>query len=243
MQQVLGNLVPLVTPYTDDSSAISEVRLARLVRRVLQAEVGGIIVASDTGEYQALAPSERKELLETVLREVRSDVAVLTNVTADSTIRCLDLAQHASRHGATAAILMPPSQVLSEDELLNHILTVARLGQIPLIMADPESKLTDAVLKELSSHSDISVSTGPNGKPTWSDTFALPRAEASTLHLLSSLRHEADQPAWTEMLDQLGRPQVTKSALELLDMEVGPPRAPARPLTGVKLDQLRRILS
>ncbi len=87
------------TPFTDDGTALSEVRLARLVREVLKRPIEGVVVAPDAGEFWALTVDERKTLLEMVLREVRGAVPVWCHVSSLRTATSLDLAQHAEQFG------------------------------------------------------------------------------------------------------------------------------------------------
>ena len=74
MLELAGRFVPLVTPFTDDGSTLSEVRLARLVRFYLDRSVEGLALATETGEFGTLSQDERKQLLEWA--EVPFDVVV-----------------------------------------------------------------------------------------------------------------------------------------------------------------------
>ena len=51
-------LVPLVTPFTDDASSVSEVRLARLVKHLGGQGVEGFVINSDVGEFTAMSFGE-----------------------------------------------------------------------------------------------------------------------------------------------------------------------------------------
>ncbi len=138
------------TPFTDDGTALSEVRLARLVREVLKRPIEGVVVAPDAGEFWALTVDERKTLLEMVLREVRGAVPVWCHVSSLRTATSLDLAQHAERHGAAAALLMPPLYgTYDEAELVEHFRYVHQYLELPLVAIDPQRRLAEAVRRRI----------------------------------------------------------------------------------------------
>ena len=107
MEGIAGLFAPVVTPFTDDGSTVSDVRLSRQVRYLIDRGIAGFVTTSDTGEFLATSFAERKEVLEIVIREAHGR-PVLAHVSTMSTSSSLDLAQHAARHGARAAVLMPP---------------------------------------------------------------------------------------------------------------------------------------
>ena len=97
-------IAPLVTPYTDDGSTISEIRLARLMRRYREGGLEGVVVGSDAGEFASLSLAERKRLLEWVMRD-SGDMAIYVNVTAQTTAIAIDICQDAAANGGNGAIL------------------------------------------------------------------------------------------------------------------------------------------
>lgn len=123
LQQVI---VPLASPFTDDTSALSEVRFSRLIRYHRERGASGFVVASEAGEVHALSLSERKQLVEWGVREALG-LPVYVNVTAWTTAGVVDLAQHAERHGARAGVfMMPKSLALTSEETSSFIAAVRR---------------------------------------------------------------------------------------------------------------------
>ncbi|MBS1721715.1 MAG: dihydrodipicolinate synthase family protein [Armatimonadetes bacterium] len=124
-------IVPLVTPYTDDASTLSEVRLVRLVRFHRDAGAQGYLVGAEASEGFSVSVPERKQVLEWVVREVVGE-PVYVNVSAMTTSTMIDLAQHAERHGARAVVFRAPPHVrLTEQETLNLVAAVRRHGHLP----------------------------------------------------------------------------------------------------------------
>lgn len=60
--------MPLVAAFTDDTSSLSEVRVSRLVRFHIERGAKGFVVNGETGDCFLLSSSERKQLLEWVVR-------------------------------------------------------------------------------------------------------------------------------------------------------------------------------
>ena len=110
-------LVPLPTPYTDDTVTLSEVRVARLVRFYRESGADGFVVNSEVGDHLCMSHSERKEMVEFVNRDA-AGLPLVVNITAFTTSAMVDLCQPAERHGARAAVYKPPVSLnLTPEEL------------------------------------------------------------------------------------------------------------------------------
>lgn len=248
MQTLEGLFAPLATPFTDDASSVSEVRLARQIRLLNEFEIEGFVVASDCGEFGTLTYSERKEMVELVAR-LGGGKPFLAHVSSLSTAISLDLAQHAARHGARGVIVMPPYYgSYTAEELIGFFSALTRYGDLPTIIVDPLESVTADVkaglaaspqivfaqsLKEIK-QSALSCYKGL----TSSDEFAVGKMVCSPLALLrpaqvsSALKGGAVDLAKLIILEEtLGRARVSKTGLEALGIEVGPPRPPLKPLS------------
>ena len=133
-------MVPLVAPFTDDTSTLSEVRVARLMRFHQDRGAKGFLVGGETGDTFQLAHSERKQLLEWVMRASEGE-PVWVNISATTTAGVVDLCQHASRHGAKGAVVCPPpTGRYSANEAKGMLMAVNRHGNLQSVFADPEGK-------------------------------------------------------------------------------------------------------
>jgi 4-hydroxy-tetrahydrodipicolinate synthase len=260
MQTLEGLFAPLVTPFTDDGSSVSEVRFARQIRYLLDEPVDGFVVASDCGEFTSLSGSERKQLLEWGLR-MTNGRPMMVNVSSMSTTLSLDLAQHASRHGARAVILMPPYYgTLTAEEIIGFIRTVSHYSNMTTIVVDPQQVITDEVsgalrdMPELlfahdidsSKHSHLSCHQGF----TATDEFAVQECVCTPLALLrpqlvaSALKGaDVDLAKLIILEETLGRTRVSKAGMEALGLDMGPPRPPLRGLAGAVGSALRTLLA
>lgn len=239
-----GIFAPIVTPFTDDGATVSEIRLARVVRHLLKSGVTGFVCTTETGEFTTISASERKQVLEIVKREAHGAI-VLAHCTRLGTAQTLDLCQHATRHGAEAAVVMPPYfGQYSDEEIEQHIRSIVQHAGLPIIVVDPQHQLrtdlrerlknlTELYHAETTEHAFRSrFAVDPIG--SGSDEFALEEAVVSPLVQIdpaAALNPDADLHPLARMVAQHGRAQLAKAALSLLDLEVGPPRAPGLPLS------------
>lgn len=202
-------IVPLVTPFTDDQSQVSEVRLTRLIRSILPHKPAGFIVCGPLGEYYALSIGERKHVLEIALRE-SGDVPIWTNVTTETTMSATDLAQHAVQHGARGCVVGPPSLCSpTDEELRSHFRMIAKFGPQTILLVESKAELPGVTF----------VEGGPEG-------FSFDGA-TSVLGALLDLQNP--YPMTDAMLAH-GPVRTAKGLLQYRDMDAGPPRSPIQTL-------------
>lgn len=259
METIEGLFAPLATPFTDDSSSISEIRFSKEIRWLLAKTIDGFVVASDCGEFATLSQSERKQLVEWLARDCAGK-PFLVHVSSLSTSSSLDLAQHASRHGARAAILMPPYYgTYTADELIAFYRTVSTHAGLPIILVDPQNLLSEEARENIAEFPEIVIAASLTDRHranvscykghTSSDEFVVSDALVSPLALLqpsqlsAAINGEETELAKLIILEEtLGRARVSKAGLEALGVDVGPPRPPLRPLTGAVGAALRTLL-
>jgi len=256
-----GVLVPLVTPFTDDMSSVSEVRLARLVRRVMEDKPAGLVLGSEMGEFMLMTISERKQAVEIVLRETSNMVPVIVNCTMLATMSSLDLAQHARRHGARASIIMPPYfGQFTDAELQQHFKTIANYSDGMLILVDPKNKLSGELRTFLEHHSGIKFARPMSAvaKPEYCITefsntheFVMEQVSVSPLALFQyaeAVGIVAGQDGFVKSallaktMHEHGVTRIAKGLLEQYDFEVGPPRTPIQPVEIQKVHELYKSL-
>lgn len=107
-QALTGVLVALITPFTDDGTAIDQQRLKAHIDHVLNAGCHGLVPGGTTGEFTAMTLEERKQNLELCIEYAHGKVPVVAGVGATSTKDCIELARHAAKAGAAALMVVPP---------------------------------------------------------------------------------------------------------------------------------------
>jgi dihydrodipicolinate synthase/N-acetylneuraminate lyase len=149
-----GVLPALITPFTDDGSAIDADALAANVDRLVGAGVGGLVPGGSTGEFTTLTNAERRRLIEVTVEAAAGRVPVVAGTGALTTRETVELSVHAERAGAAAVMIVPPFyDALSWRELLAHYTAVADAIGIPIMYYNLPSAsgvtLTAAQLREL----------------------------------------------------------------------------------------------
>jgi len=129
-----GVLPALITPFTDDGSAVDAPALADLVERCVSDGVSGFVSTGSTGEFTTLSADERRLVTETVVGAAAGRVPTIAGTGALSTGETIALSQHAEAAGAAAVMIVPPFySALPWDELLAHYAAVADRIAIPIM--------------------------------------------------------------------------------------------------------------
>ncbi len=155
-----GVLPALITPFTDDGSAIDRGALTAIVDRLVDAGVAGLVPGGSTGEFTTLDPAERRELVETTVQAAAGRVPVVAGTGALSTRETVQLSVHAERAGAAAVMIVPPFyDALGWRELLAHYTAVADAIDIPIMYYNLPSAtgvtLTAEQLRELGGRAGV----------------------------------------------------------------------------------------
>jgi 4-hydroxy-tetrahydrodipicolinate synthase len=149
-----GVLPALITPFTDDGSAIDADALTAIVERLIAAGVAGLVPGGSTGEFTTLTNAERRELVEATIEAAAGRVPVVAGTGALSTRETVELSVHAEAAGAAAVMIVPPFyDALSWRQLLAHYTAVADAIGIPIMYYNLPSasgvRLTATQLREL----------------------------------------------------------------------------------------------
>ncbi len=124
-----------ITP-SDADGRVDLAALGRLIAPLSAAKVESIGLLGSTGTYAYLTRDERRRALEAALAAA-GDVPLLVGVGALRTDDAVRLAQDAKAAGAMAGLLAAVSYTpLTEDEVYEHFVTVARDSGLPLCIYD-----------------------------------------------------------------------------------------------------------
>jgi 4-hydroxy-tetrahydrodipicolinate synthase len=134
MPELHGVLPALITPFTEDGSAIDTDGLAANIERLIAAGVSGLVPGGSTGEFTTLTHAERRELVEVTCATAEGRVPVVAGTGALSTRETIELSVHAERSGTAAVMIVPPFyEALPWDALLAHYAAVAGAIEIPIM--------------------------------------------------------------------------------------------------------------
>ncbi len=158
-----------ITP-SDRAGHVDTAALKRLVVRLCTAGVDSIGLLGSTGTYMYLSREERRRALSATIEATAGSIPVLVGVGALRTDEAVGLAQDAKASGATAGLLAAVSYApLTEDEVFEHISTVARESCLPIVVYDnPETthfRFTAALVERLAHVNGIVAIKNPTGEP------------------------------------------------------------------------------
>lgn len=129
-----GVLPALITPFTEDGTAIDTIALAANVERLLEGGVTGLVPGGSTGEFTTLSTAERRQLIEATVEAAGGRVPVVAGTGALSTRETVELSVHAEQAGAAAVMIVPPFyDPLPWRELLAHYTAVGQAIDIPIM--------------------------------------------------------------------------------------------------------------
>jgi 4-hydroxy-tetrahydrodipicolinate synthase len=186
MSEFHGVLPALITPFTEDGSAIDADALASFVERLIGAGVGGLVPGGSTGEFTTLTGAERRELVEVTVEAAAGRVPVVAGTGALSTRETVELSVHAERAGAAAVMVVPPFyEPLSERELLAHFTAVAEAISIPIMYYNLPSAsgltLTPEQLRELQRVARVTSLKDTGGDAVWATELIQGAEDGPTL--------------------------------------------------------------
>jgi dihydrodipicolinate synthase/N-acetylneuraminate lyase len=154
-----GVIVALITPFTDDGSAIDEGRLEAHINRMLDAGVHGLLPGGSTGEFTALTTSERKQLLELVVKYANGRAPVVAGIGCLNTKDDVEMAQHAAQAGASAVMVVPPFyDAVNYQELRGLMQEIHSASGLPIVYYNiPGASGTRLSPEEIAGLSDVGV--------------------------------------------------------------------------------------
>ena len=103
-----GVVPALVTPFTEDGSAVAVDAVAPLVEHMLAAGTTGFYLCGSTGEGFAMTVAERKVMLEATVAATGGRVPVMIHVGGCDVEDAVALAKHAKEAGASAVSSVTP---------------------------------------------------------------------------------------------------------------------------------------
>ena len=129
-----GVFTALVTPMKANGE-IHLAKLARFVEHQICQGIHGLIPLGSTGEFYALTPEERQQVVETTLGAAAGRVPVVAGANAASTREVVAFARQAEQLGCAGVLLAAPYYSLpTPDELFQHFRSVNDAIGIPIML-------------------------------------------------------------------------------------------------------------
>ena len=122
----------LVSPFSDDGSALAPERVKPLIDHLLDMGSTGFFVCGGTGEGIAMSVPERKAMTEATIAAVSGQVPLIFQVGATTTDNAVELARHAAASGANAvASVAPIDQPNDLQAAVAHYSAIGAASDLP----------------------------------------------------------------------------------------------------------------
>lgn len=145
-----GVIAAAVTPF-DDAGGVAFDRIPPLVQLLVDGGAGGIMVGGTTGEFVALTPAERSDVLRAFLDAVAGRVPVVAHVGASDPGTAQRLTADAAAAGAQVVAAMTPQFFpTTEPAVERYFRELARaVPHLPFLVYDFPSRAGNTVSTEL----------------------------------------------------------------------------------------------
>jgi len=135
-----GSMVAIVTPFKNGGKEVDYASLEKLVEFQLSNGTDGIIPAGTTGETPALSHEEHQRVIETVVRKVNKRVPVIAGTGSNSTEKTIEMTRFAKEAGADAALVVVPYyNKPTQEGMYLHFKAVAEVG-LPVVLYNVPSR-------------------------------------------------------------------------------------------------------
>lgn len=134
LNKITGVIPAIITPFELDES-FSKSKMEKLVEQLIEQGVAGLYLTGSTGEGFLMSSEERKEVVEVVIKQVQKRIPVIVHVGALSTMKSIDLAQHAEKVGADAISSVPPFYWrFSSEQIFRYYEELSNSVDLPMIV-------------------------------------------------------------------------------------------------------------
>ena len=191
MYQFHGIFPALLTPFRADGSVNHPV-LRQLVEMNVQKGVSGFYVCGSTGEALMLPSRDRKEILETVIDQVKGRCKVIAHIGAMDTLTAVDLAKHAGNAGADAVSSVAPFYYgFTFDEIRGYYLDIVEEARMPMVVYN------------IPLYSKVNMSEDQLAQFLQDDRFIGLKHTSSDFFLLERLTHRFPEKAFFNGFDEM----------------------------------------
>lgn len=129
-----GIIPAMVTPFTQ-SDEINEAALRKLTNYLIEGGVHGLFAVGSQGEFWAMDPEEKRQVIEVVVDETQGRVPVYVGTGATTTREAVALTRMAENAGADAVSAITPFFVSpSQQELIDYYRAIAEATDLAVLL-------------------------------------------------------------------------------------------------------------
>ena len=128
-----GSMPALITPFKDGK--FDEAAFRALVDWQIQSGSHGLVPVGTTGESPTLSHEEHRLVVDVCIDEARGRVPVIAGAGSNNTVEAIELARHAEKAGADAALVVTPYyNKPTQEGLYQHFKAINDAVGIPIII-------------------------------------------------------------------------------------------------------------
>ena len=146
--ELKGIITPIITPMNADESVNLD-ELRNQIERLIQGGVHGIFPFGTNGEGYILSETEKTEVLEAAIDQVKGRVPVYAGSGLISTKDTIRMSKRAEELGADVLSIITPSfAVASQKELYDHYVEIAKHVDTPIVLYNIPARTGNRLLPE-----------------------------------------------------------------------------------------------
>lgn len=157
-----GIYAPIPTPFVDGDGAIAWDKLEANMAFWNASSLDGIVVMGSNGEFVALNPAEKVEIIARVCASAKGKKNVIAGTGCETTRDTIALCRYAAKSGADAALVLNPNyykRAMTDKVIASFYRDVAEASPIPVILYNMPGNsginLSPGLVASLASHANI----------------------------------------------------------------------------------------
>ncbi|MFC7392251.1 dihydrodipicolinate synthase family protein [Scopulibacillus cellulosilyticus] len=128
-------IIPPVCTVFDENGKLDRTGMGNLIDFLIDSGVNGLLFLGSSGEFSQISAEERKEIAAFAVNYVNGRLPVLIGTGSLGTREAVQLTKHAEDIGADGVLVVNPYYwPLSEENLLNHYISIADSVQLPILL-------------------------------------------------------------------------------------------------------------
>ena len=136
-----GTFTALVTPFVAGAEKVDFAALERLVEEQIVGGVTGLVACGTTGEAPTLTDAEQHDVIRCVVRAAAGRVGIVAGTGTFNTAKSIAASKAAREAGADGVmVVMPYYNKPSQEGMRQHVLTVARAVDCPIVLYNIPSR-------------------------------------------------------------------------------------------------------
>jgi 1-pyrroline-4-hydroxy-2-carboxylate deaminase len=135
MKPFWSGVFPAITTQMNKDGSLNLEGTASHAEALIQSGVSGLVFLGSLGENQALAPAEKRQLIEAMVKFVAGRVTVLSGVAESSTVAAGEYMRDGEKLGLNGFMLMPAMLYKGDErETIAHFRGAARATGLPIMI-------------------------------------------------------------------------------------------------------------